>query len=301
MRHRRLAATTTVALALSVAASVAAAPPALTTATTPPSADGVEPQWADADAATIYPGRQVRTAGSQCTSNFIFLEVDVTTDPETGSTTETLEDVLIGMAAHCAGTDGNTATNGCVAGTRELGTPVEIDGASRSGTLTYSSWVAMQNGGPQPEGACQGNDFALVSIHPDDWAKVNPSLPFWGGPVGVGDATSTGESNYSFGNSGLRLGIEALGPKQGVTAAMLNAGWTHVVYAVSPGVPGDSGSGTLDSDGRAIGVTSVIYAAPFPAGNGLTDVSKALDYASTYTGRSYRLVHGTEPFEPLLP
>lgn len=282
---------TVVLVLLTVLASLAAAPEAGIDAV------GPEPDWAPAGEASIYPGRQVRTGGGQCTSNFIFIEV-AEEDDGTGTRVEVLKDVLIGMAAHCAGTDGNTATDGCIAGTRELGTPVEISGATRSGTLAYSSWVAMQDGGDQPAGACRGNDFALVSVDPADWAKINPSLPFWGGPVGVGDATAPGESNYSFGNSSLRLGIETLGPKQGVTAAMANSDWTHVVYAVSPGVPGDSGSGTLDPDGAAIGVTSVIYLAPYAAGNGLTDVGKSLAYAREHTGRDYRLVNGTEPFDP---
>lgn len=275
---------------LAVVASLAAAPVAGVETV------GPEPEWAPAGEATIYPGRQVRTESGQCTSNFIFLEV--TTD---AAGVEHLADVLIGMAAHCAGTDGNTETDGCEAGSLPLGTPVEITGAVQPGTLTYSSWLAMQNGGPTPPGACLGNDFALVSLHEDDWASINPSLPFWGGPVGVGDATDPGESNYSFGNSGLRLGIEALGPKQGVTVDMTNSDWTHVAYAVSPGVPGDSGSGTLDSNGAAIGVTSVIYAAPYPAGNGLTDLGKALAYANAHTGGDHRLVNGTEPFDPSLP
>lgn len=280
---------------LAVLASLAAAPAVGIAAV-----DDPEPEWAAAGEADIYPGRQVRTAGGQCTSNFIFLEVGTEVDVD-GNEVEVLEDVLIGMAAHCAGTDGNTATNGCEAGSRPLGTAVEIVGATQPGSLAYSSWLAMQNGGPTPSGACQGNDFALVSIHEDDWSTINPSLPFWGGPEGIGGPTDTGEANYSFGNSGLRLGIETLSPKRGVTAAMRNDDWTHVVYAVSPGIPGDSGSGTLDSDGAAIGVTSVIYAAPFPAGNGLADVGKSLAYANAYTGNDYRLVDGTEPFDPSFP
>lgn len=257
--------------------------------------DPVLPAWAAAADASVHPGTQVRTATGQCTSNFIFVEVGTDKDGA-----QVLQDVLIGMAAHCAGTDGNTATDGCIAGSRDLGEPVNIDGATQPGTLTYSSWLAMQEGGAdlQPSGACAGNDFALVSIHPDDWASTNPSLPHWGGPVAIGDATSTGESNYSFGNSSLRRGVEQLSPKQGVTAAMTNDDWTHVVYAVSPGIPGDSGSGTLDSEGAAIGVTSVVYLAPYAAGNGLSDVGKALDYARAHTGRDYRLVLGTESFNP---
>lgn len=288
----------TVLLALIALVASLGAAPAVGTATS-----GPEPAWAPAGEADIYPGRQVVTQGSQCTSNFIFIEVGLEDDGTgTGTSVEVLEDVLIGMAAHCAGTGGNTETDGCEAGSRPLGTSVDIDGAVLPGTLAYSSWLAMQSGGPKPAGACAGNDFALVSVDEADWSRINPSLPFWGGPVGIGDATVRGESNYSFGNSGLRGGREELSPKQGVTATMANSDWTHVVYSVSPGIPGDSGSGTLDADGAAIGVTSVLYLFPNPAGNGLTDLGKALQYARDHTGRDYRLVNGTEAFDPsLLP
>lgn len=290
MHRPRTVASLSAAALVGVALAAAPAPTSL-------AAIGPEPEWAPADSATIHPGVQVVTEGGQCTSNFIF--IDVSTDPVSGD--EVLDDVLIGMAAHCAGTDGNTATNGCEAGSRELGTPVEIDGASQPGTLVYSSWLTMQGLEEPNEDVCNGNDFALVSIDPADWSSVNPSMPFWGGPAGLAETVPSGTDLYSYGNSGLRLGLEQLSPKVETKVTETYAGWSHITYAVSPGVPGDSGSGHLTQDGAAFGVTSTIYLAPYAAGNGITDLAKSLAYANAETGADYRLVNGTEPFSPILP
>src|ERR671929_20583 len=56
------------------------------------------PTWAPAASATVHPGVQTVTDGGQCTSNFVFYDAS--------------NNVYIGQAAHCAGTDGNTATPG---------------------------------------------------------------------------------------------------------------------------------------------------------------------------------------------
>ena len=239
------------------------------------------PQWADADEATITPGVQMFTDGAQCTANFIFTEGD---------------DVLIGYAAHCAGTGGQTDTNGCEAGSLPLGTQVEIDGATRPGTLVYSSWAEMAARGETNANACNYNDFALVRIHPADHGRVNPSVPVIGGPVALGGATSTGEQVYNYGNSSLRLGLSPLSPKTGVSLGTSGNGWTHTVYTVTPGVPGDSGSGFLDSDGNAFGVTSTLALAPLAASNGISDLALGLAYANADSGVDYQLVTGTEPF-----
>ncbi len=84
-------------------------------------APSVAAAWAPANSAAITPGNMTFTDGAQCTSNFIFQ----------GAT-----DVYIGQAAHCSGTGAATDTNGCDSGSLPLGTPVEVDGASRPGTLT---------------------------------------------------------------------------------------------------------------------------------------------------------------------
>jgi hypothetical protein len=92
--------------------------------------------WAPAKSTTIHPGVQTFTECAQCTSNFVFQEGSV---------------VYLGQAAHCSGTGGQTETDGCSSGSLPLGTPVEVKGASRPGTLVYNSWLTMQaNGGDRP-------------------------------------------------------------------------------------------------------------------------------------------------------
>jgi hypothetical protein len=112
---------------------------------------------------------------------------------------------------------------------------------------------------------------------------VNPSIPFWGGPVGIDtDGTAAGETVYSYGNSSLRGGVEQLSPKQGTSLGTGGDGWTHPVYTVTPGVPGDSGSAFLSSSGQAMGVLSTLQIAPLAGGNGVGDLAHELAYARAH-------------------
>jgi hypothetical protein len=251
-------------------------------ATPAPSQD----RWAPADEATVHPGVQMVTEGAQCTANFIFAD----------ST-----DVYIGYAAHCAGTGAATDTDGCDAGVLPLGTPVEVDGATRPGELAYSSWVTMQEQGETDPDACNFNDFALVRIHPDDHGRVNPSIPHWGGPTGLNtQGTTLGSTVHSYGNSSLRGGLTVLSPKTGISLGTSGGGWAHGTYTLTPGIPGDSGSAMLDSQGRGAGVLSTLVILPAPASNNYIDLAHALDYMrahnSSFTG--VQLVEGTEAFNP---
>ncbi len=242
--------------------------------------------WAPAKTAAIHPGVQVFTAGAQCTSNFVFQE---------GS------DVYLGQAAHCSGTGGQTETNGCSSGSLPLGTPVEVTGASRPGTLVYNSWLTMQADGEADPNACAYNDLALIQIDPADVAKVNPSVPGLGGPTAVGAVGDLGSTVYSYGNSELRGGLTKLSPKQGVVVQNEGGGWSHVVVTLTPGIPGDSGSGFLNGSGEAVGILSTLQLAPLPATNGVGDLGRELAYLrahSSFTGM--QLVRGTEPFKPNL-
>jgi hypothetical protein len=245
------------------------------------------PTWAPAASAPVHPGVQTITNGGQCTSNFVF--------------SDAANNVYIGQAAHCAGTDGNTATNGCDAGTLPVGTSVEVDGAGQPGTMVYSSWATMQANGEADADTCQYNDLALVKLNPADYGKVNPSIPFWGGPTGVTGTVAQGDKVLSYGNSSLRLGITQLSPKQGLSLGQDSGGWNHTVYTVTPGIPGDSGSAFIDAQGRAFGVLSTLQVAPLPAGNGVGDVSREIAYMKAHGGPDVTLATGTEPFRgPLL-
>jgi len=253
----------------------------------PPPASA-QPDWAPVDTATIHPGVQTFTEGGQCTANFVFYD----------ST-----DVYIGQAAHCAGTGGSTATDGCTSGSLPTGTPVTVGGATRPGTLVYSSWLTMQQHGETDPEMCQFNDFALVRLHPDDTANVNPSIPYWGGPVGVSEGgTAVGDQVFSYGNSSLRFGLTVLSPKTGLSLGTTGDGWSHNVYTATPGIPGDSGSAFLDADGNALGVLATLQVLPVVGSNGVGDVSRELAYANASTTLDVELALGTEPFSPsLLP
>jgi hypothetical protein len=244
-----------------------------------------EPTWAPAASAPIHPGVQTDTAGGQCTANFVFFD---------GA-----DNVYIGQAAHCSGTGGATATNGCDSGSLPLGTPVNVQGASQPGTLVYSSWLAMQAAGETDPDTCAYNDFALVRLHPSDYDAVNPSIPHWGGPTGLNTTgAALGQTVHSYGNSSLRFGLTILSPKTGISLGTAGGGWTHPVYTITPGIPGDSGSAFLDSSGRALGVLATLAIAPLPASNGVGDISRELAYAQSHGMAGVQLALGTEPFNP---
>jgi hypothetical protein len=131
--------------------------------------------------------------------------------------------------------------------------------------------------------------------------RVNPSVPFWGGPTGVDTGgTAQGDRVYGYGNSSLRGGVTALAPKTGVSLGDEAGGWSRTVYTVTPGIPGDSGSGFLDARGRALGVLSTVALAPLAGSNGLGDLAHELRFAQRHSGiRGLHLVRGTEPFHAL--
>jgi hypothetical protein len=254
-----------------------------------PGVASAAPTWAPASSATVHPGVQTFTAGGQCTANFVFYD---------GAGTE-----YIGQAAHCSGTGGNTATDGCTSGSLPTGTPVDVTGASKPGTMVYNSWLTMQSLGETNPDTCAYNDLALVKLDPADYGTVNPSIPFWGGPTGVGTAAA-GENVYSYGNSELRGGVTALSPKQGKVVAVDGNGWSYNVFTATPGIPGDSGSAFLNDNGQALGVLSTVQIAPLAGSNGVGDVGRELAYAQAHSGiAGLTLANGTQPFNAtaLLP
>jgi hypothetical protein len=242
--------------------------------------------WAPASSATIHPGVQLVTDGSQCTGNFIFTES---------------AHVYIGQAAHCArrsGSAGVTLRQGCASPSLPIGTPVQITGASRRGRIVYSSWLSMDALHETDPDTCLYNDFALVEVDPADTGSVNPSVPIWGGPEGIAHGgTSAGDPIYGYGHSGLGMGLSMLNSKQGVTLRDSGDGWSHSVLSLSPGIPGDSGSAYLDSHGRALGTLSTLDVAPVPGTNDLGDLGHELAYVHTHTSLTgVQLALGTETF-----
>src|SRR5262245_34298948 len=255
------------------------------------------PTWPPAASAQIHPGTMMYTDGAQCTANFVYRD-------GTGNT-------YVGYAAHCAGTGGATETDGCDSGSLPLGTRVTFNtGGSLldegtqvgTGTLAYSSWLTMQRTNERNANTCAFNDLALVKVDNAFVDDVNPSVPFWGGPVGLDtNGTAAGDRLYSYGNSSLRAGVEVLSPKTGLSLGSTGGGWSHDVYTVTPGIPGDSGSGFMNAQGRALGTLSTVQIAPLVGSNGIGDLANELAYANQHSGLSgVQLEAGTEPFSPIL-
>lgn len=255
---------------------------ALTTAAIIP---GAASAFAPADQATVHPGVQTLTEGAQCTSNFVFQD---------GA------DTYLGQAAHCSGTGAATETDGCTSASLPIGTAVEVTGANSPGTLVYNSWKTMQADGETNPDTCAYNDLALIKIAASDVGEVNPSVPGFGGPTGVGTVGDTGSTVYSYGNSSLRNGITQLSPKQGIVVQNEGNGWSHNVATFTPGIPGDSGSGFLNETGEAFGVLSTLQFAPVAGSNGVGDLAMELAYmqANESSFANVNLVPGTEPFTP---
>jgi len=246
------------------------------------------PAWAPAATAAVHPGVQTVTQGAQCTANFVYFD----------ST-----NVYIGQAAHCSGTGGNTQTDGCTSPSLPVGTQVAVQGASKPGTMVYNSWITMQALGEQDANTCAFNDLALVKLDPADVGTVNPSVPRWGGPTGLAASTGSLEQVYSYGNSSLRFGITQLSPKTGVSLGSDSGGWNNTVYTLTPGIPGDSGSGFLNSTGQAFGVLSTVQILPLAGANGVGSVALELNYLHAHVSSlaSVQLANGTEAFRGGLP
>ena len=279
----------TAATAAVVGLGALVAPAALATPVPAPAPGSpVVTGWAPAARAALHPGVPTETdGGGRCTANFVFTRAGR---------------VLLGQAAHCAGTGEATDTDGCTSATAPVGTRVVVhgsDGRDRTGTMVYSSWVAMQDDGERDPDACTYNDFALVELDRADAADVNPSVPFFGGPKAVheGDLRA-GAAVLTYGDPATRRGAAASRPKAGTIADTVGGGFGHEVSTATPGAPGDSGSGYLTARGEAVGVLSTLNLAPLPVTNGVTDLARALRYAADHGFDGVELEPGTEPFTP---
>lgn len=170
----------------------------------------------------VRPGAIVQSEVGQCTFNFVYAGGD-------GAT-------YIGTAGHC------------ILGDSPLG-----------GDVGETSWAAGE--GPAAQDA-DGNrigefayailqdpkDFSLIRVDPG--VAVDPQLCHFGGPTGVNaDQTSALVVLHHYGN-GVAIG-SVLPARTGTALGMPDP--DHV-FAQAAALPGDSGSGVISDDGRAVGV-----------------------------------------------
>jgi hypothetical protein len=257
-------------------------------------AAGVGRAWAPESTATLRPGVQTYTGDGQCTADFVFVD--------------TAKHVYLGQAAHCAERGESSHGDGCHTASRPLGTKVTFnrggfsDSTGKvvgSGRLAYSSWLSMQHRHETNRTICAYNDFALVAVDSEYADDVNPTMPYWGGPDGLNrTGMVAGERLHGYGNSSLRGGDSQLSPQTGRADGDDPAarGWSHQYHSPKPGLPGDSGSGFLDSNGRAVGTLSTLGLS-IPIVNATGDVARELAYARAYSGiHGLQLVLGTTHF-----
>lgn len=183
----------------------------------------------------VRPGAIVESGIGFCTFNFLFRGSDGRR--------------YIGTAGHCILGSGTFSTNaGERTWRRGLGPWAKDASGRRIGEFAY----AIEQ---------DPKDFSLIRI--DVGVPSNPQMCFFGGPIGVSTAsTGAGSILHHFGN-GVGVG-DVLPARSAIALSMSNA--DHI-YAYGAVVPGDSGSGLIADDGRALGVivtTGVHFA-------GLTD------------------------------
>ena len=266
--------TITAAAALTVLAAVALVPAspsgALVGAVTAPLATdwtlgGVPCNLIEVPAATpvgvgtcpgVRPGAVVRSDVGGCTFNFLFNGSDGRR--------------YMGTAGHCIL---EAPPIGGQAGERSWapgGGPVARDGeGNRIGEFAYAILEDPK-------------DFALVRL--DAGVAADPQMCHFGGPTGVNDDLATGPVTLEhFGNG---VGVGTVLPAR--SAVALGMPDPDHVYAMGAVVPGDSGSGIISADGRAVGVivTTGIHSSSigFPDSDagamGITRLTPQVDRAS---------------------
>ena len=167
--------------------------------------------------------------------------------------------------------------------------------------MVYNSWITMQANGETDADTCAYNDLALIKLDPADAANVDPSVPGFGGPPGSRrcppqrDRPSTRTATPSC-VAACRSSARSRAP-----SCSSRSGWSTDVYTVTPGIPGDSGSGFMTATGQAAGILSTVQIAPLAGSNGVGDLPRELNYMHAHGGPNATVVNGTKPFNPRSP
>jgi len=208
----------------------------------------------------VRPGAIVESDTGQCTFNFLFAGSDGRR--------------YIGTAGHCIlgdspfGGDAGEETWAPGAG------PEARDGdGNRVGEFAYA---ILQD----------PKDFALIRL--DAGVVASPQMCHFGGPTGINDDLAAEAVTLEhFGNG---VGVGTVLPAR--SALALGMPDPDHVYALGAVVPGDSGSGIISADGRAVGVivTTGLHLASigFPASDagtmGITRLDPQVQRASQVLG-----------------
>ncbi len=257
--------------------------------------------------ADLFPGVVLSTDSGICTTNFLFIS-------------QNNRHIYLGSAAHCF-VDAPDGAAPCDDGTTpfpigapvdflrrdagyvawQTGTPFNETLLNVTGTLAYTSWGSMLEAGEDPYGLpCGHNDFALVEITLYAQVRTTPYTPHFGPVIEIArpDELEVGTLVQSYGNSPLWFNQEPLKEKQGaITQEPRDAtdDWFVLATMTPPGVFGDSGSGLMTADLKAVGILAAFAEtsgnpSATGVGTGLyTYLGAALAYMETHGGPKVRL------------
>ena len=176
----------------------------------------------------VRPGAIVRSDVGQCTLNFLFLGSD-------GSR-------YIGTAGHCIlGASPFGGDVGEMAWAPGTGPEARDDGGNRIGEFAYA---ILQD----------PKDFSLIRLDPQ--VEASAGMCHFGGPTAVNDDQPGLMQPVVLNWFGNGVGVGAVLPARSALAAGMPS--PDHVFAQGIAVPGDSGSGVISSDGRAVGVLVTI-------------------------------------------
>lgn len=216
----------------------------------------------------VRPGGIVNSSAGQCTLNFLFQGGD--------------GNRYIGTAGHCV-----------------------LEAPAIGGQAGEESWAP--GAGPEAtdgDGARIGEwayailedpkDFSLIRLDPG--VASNPQMCHFGGPTGINSDTPGLDSPTVLQLFGNGLGIGTVLPARSMVA--LGMPDPDHVYAQGLVVPGDSGSGVISDDGRAIGVavttgvhSSSVGSSGIDAGEvGITRLAPQVARASSVLGIAITLL-----------
>jgi Trypsin-like peptidase domain len=185
-------------------------------------------------------------------------------------------------------------------GRRYIGTAGHCVPDGSNGDSLHGEHKWRKRTGPvatDPNGAVLGHYAFAILKDPRDIALIrlargvtpNPALCSWGGPTGINaDITDQTVQLHFYGNGEL---FGNLSPARTLTAFGMPD--PDEVHADGPISPGDSGSGVISADGRAVGVLVTVGVHDGSAGyglNGITRLPPQLPIAEKALGIHLRLM-----------
>lgn len=210
----------------------------------------------------IRPGAWTKSASGRCTFNFVF-------DGSDGRT-------YIGTAGHCLEAEGSE--NSWTAGT---GPQAEVQASRLEGAANVSGW--SRAGEYAYRILNRDFDFALIRVDAVRTHEVVAAMCHFGGPTAYNDDIKTSLLNdgptvyYHFGN-GVGTGTTVPGRSMLATAMPDESR----IGAYGTGTFGDSGSGVISADGRAVGVLVTLGASG--GTNGITRLREQVVRAQSVLG-----------------